>query len=227
MFPDLTRDDLFRIETPRLWLRWPAVADAVAIARIVGDKEVAEMTSNVPHPYPDGAAETFIFEARKHNALGQSLKLGLAAKRAPDEIVGLIETSLSKDGAYDLGYVLAQDLWGEGLMTEAVQALIDTLFTLRDAREIATGVRVMNPASRRVLEKAGFQMVGSGLGNCPARGGRLPLDHFRLGRRTWSALKGWRTPSVERISIDAGINALQAAIAAKALDKRAFGMSSI
>ncbi len=29
MFPDLTRDDVFRIETKRLWLRWPRIQDAV------------------------------------------------------------------------------------------------------------------------------------------------------------------------------------------------------
>ena len=46
MFPDLTRDDVFRIETPRLWLRWPVVADSVAIcARSRAKKEVAEMTA--------------------------------------------------------------------------------------------------------------------------------------------------------------------------------------
>ena len=222
MFPELTRDDVFRIETPRLWLRWPAMADADAITRIVGKKDVAEMTLRVPHPYPPGAAQSFIFEARKQNALGQSLKLGLATKRAPDELIGLIETSLLKDGSSDLGYVLDQPLWGNGLMTEAVHAVIDALFTLTDVKEVSTGVRVMNPASRRVLEKAGFQMVGSGLGAGPARGGRLPLDHFRLGRRTWNALKSWRSPSFERISIDAGITALEAAIAAEALKRGAF-----
>ena len=63
MFPDLTRDDVFRIETKRLWLRWPRVQDAAAIERLAGDKEVAEMTANIPHPFPTGSGERFAFES--------------------------------------------------------------------------------------------------------------------------------------------------------------------
>lgn len=219
MFPDLTRDDVFRIETPRLWLRWPTLNDVASITRVVSDKQVANMTANVPHPYPDGAAENYIFAARKSNALGQSLKLALALKSAPNDVIGLIRAELGTAGsagagAYTLGYLLERERWGHGLATEAVQALIDAVFTLTDACEARAGVRVINPASRRVLEKSGFQMVGSGLDHCPARGGRLPCDHFRLGRRTWKALKGWRAPSFDRISIDVGIAALEASVAA-------------
>ena len=48
MFPDLTRDDVFRLETRRLWLRWPRQADAQAIVRLAGEKSVAEMTARLP-----------------------------------------------------------------------------------------------------------------------------------------------------------------------------------
>ena len=52
MFPDLTRDDVFRLETRRLWLRWPRHADVQAIVRLAGETAVAEMTASIPHPYP-------------------------------------------------------------------------------------------------------------------------------------------------------------------------------
>ena len=52
MFPDLFRDDVFTLETPRLFLRWPKASDAPAIALQAGDRKVAEMTANIPHPYP-------------------------------------------------------------------------------------------------------------------------------------------------------------------------------
>jgi hypothetical protein len=64
MFPDLTRDDVFRLETRRLWLRWPRLADAQAITRLAGEKAVAEMTARIPHPYTPEEAERFIFQAR-------------------------------------------------------------------------------------------------------------------------------------------------------------------
>ena len=42
MFPELTRDDVFRLETRRLWLRWPRIADSTAILRLAGEKAVAQ-----------------------------------------------------------------------------------------------------------------------------------------------------------------------------------------
>ena len=56
MFPDLLRDDVFRLETRRLWLRWPRAGDAAMIARLAGERDVAERTANIPHPYLPGAA---------------------------------------------------------------------------------------------------------------------------------------------------------------------------
>ncbi len=51
MFHDLARDDVFRLETQRLWLRWPQAADAPALAALAGDWEVARMSAHLPHPY--------------------------------------------------------------------------------------------------------------------------------------------------------------------------------
>ena len=81
MFPDIARDDVFLVETKRLWLRWPRVADAKAIERYSSRWEVARMTSRIPHPYPAGEAERFIFTAREANALGRDLILVIAPIR--------------------------------------------------------------------------------------------------------------------------------------------------
>ena len=60
MFPDLARDDVFRIETARLWLRWPRIGDAAAMHKYGSQWEVARYTDRIPHPYPPGSAERFI-----------------------------------------------------------------------------------------------------------------------------------------------------------------------
>ena len=85
MFPDLTRDDVFRLETRRLWLRWPRHADVQAIHRLAGERDVAEMTASIPHPYPADAATTFVFESRKGNALGRSLRMAIAPRKKPQK----------------------------------------------------------------------------------------------------------------------------------------------
>jgi RimJ/RimL family protein N-acetyltransferase len=195
MFPELTRDDVFRIETRRLWLRWPRVQDANAIARLAGAADVAEMTGTVPHPYPPGEAERFVFAARKGNATGCSLQLAVALRKEPDKLLGVIGAR-AKDGGVDMGYWLGQPHWGQGYATEAAHALVDAVFTYTEAQAMTASARVINPASRGVIEKCGFQFVGSDMLDAPARGGRVAVDRFRLPRSTWESLKDWRAPQV-------------------------------
>ncbi len=57
MFPELARDDVFRLETRRLWLRWPRESDAPALTALAGDWDVAQMTATMPHPYGDEDAD--------------------------------------------------------------------------------------------------------------------------------------------------------------------------
>ena len=70
MFPELARDDVFRLETRRLWLRWPRESDAPALTALAGDWDVAQMTATMPHPYGDEDAARFILAARAANSRG-------------------------------------------------------------------------------------------------------------------------------------------------------------
>jgi RimJ/RimL family protein N-acetyltransferase len=192
MFPDLTRDDVFRLETRRLWLRWPRLADAQAIVRLAGEKAVAEMTARIPHPYLPEDAERFIFQARRSNTEGQGLQLAITPKGKPNSLIGVVGIGPGPEtGKPSLGYWLGTPCWGQGFATEAARALIDAFFAYGDADDLSASARVLNPTSRRVLEKCGFAYQGSGLSELPARGGFYPADHFRLDRRAWESLKTW------------------------------------
>jgi hypothetical protein len=90
-----------------------------------------------------------------------------------------------------LGYWIGTPSWGQGYATEAARALIDAFFAYTEAQELTSSARVINPPSRRVLEKCGFAHEGSGLLPFPARGGVFPVEHFRLDRRMWQSLKSW------------------------------------
>jgi len=192
MFPDLTRDDVFRLETRRLWLRWPRLADVQAIVRLAGEKAVAEMTALIPHPYSEHDAERFVFNARSANAEGEGLTLAITPKGRPNALIGTVGIGTSPgESEPHLGYWIGMPFWNEGYATEAARALVDAFFTYTPGRALASSARVVNPASRRTLEKCGFAFQGSGLKEFSARGGFLPVDHFRLDRRAWESLKAW------------------------------------
>ena len=192
MFPDLTRDDVFRLETRRLWLRWPRLGDAPALERLASERAVAEMTAGIPHPYPEGAAIAFVKKRREWNATGRALAMVLTPRDDPTMPIGTVSLSQTRtDGHPALTGWLGCDYWGEGYATEAARALIDAFFAYTEGCEIRSSARVINPAARRVLEKCGFAYLGSGLARSPARGGVVPSDEFRLDRRAWTSLKSW------------------------------------
>ena len=59
----------------------------------------------------------------------------------------------------EIGYVLARDCWGRGLMPEAVGAVIRWLFDDVGLDFITVGHFTRNDRSRRVIEKCGFEYV--------------------------------------------------------------------
>ncbi|MCO4055803.1 MAG: GNAT family N-acetyltransferase [Bosea sp.] len=192
LFPDLTRDDVFRLETRRLWLRWPRHGDIAALRAFAGLREVAEMTGSWPHPLPEGEAERRIFAARKANATGVSLFLALTPRSKPNLQVGWVcVTATPNPDEAELGYMLHPHHSGQGLMAEAVQAVLDTVFSYTAVERVTAWSRVVNPASRRVLEKCGFRHIGTALSDLPARGGMHSCDEFMLDSGAWAALVNW------------------------------------
>jgi RimJ/RimL family protein N-acetyltransferase len=185
MFPDLTRDDVFRLETKRLWLRWPRAVDSAAITAFAALPEVAQMTAAIPHPYPPKEADRFIFKARAENAAGEALHLAMTRKSGPRVVFGVLSATANGENEVEIGYALAPEMWGKGFASEAVRMIVDTIFALTPAVRILANSRVNNPASRRVLDKSGFAFVDSGLDMLAARGGLHPCDRFRLNRADW------------------------------------------
>lgn len=199
MFPELARDDVFRIETRRLWLRWPRATDAAAVARLAGEKQVAGMTARVPHPYLHADGEQYVIDSRQTNTDGKGLRFVITPVARPDQPIGSIGVEARAGCEAEFGYWLGLPHWGKGLATEAAQALIDTVFAITAIKVLTASVHPINTASRRVLEKCGFAFSGSGMIEAPARGGSMPADFSRLDRSTWTSLKGWREPRFGRV----------------------------
>ena len=205
MFPDIARDDVFQLETPRLWLRWPRASDAAAIQRYCSRWEVAQLTARIPHPYPPGSAERFIFAAREGNATGRDLTLVMSPMKGRREPIGAISLETRGEDRLSLGYALAFEAWGKGYASEAVEAMADAAFTMTRAVEINANVFATNLASRRVLEKCGFARMGSGFEGAPARGGLVECDRMRMNRTDWTSRRG-QTFAAAALAAGAGLH---------------------
>ena len=185
--PTTLRERLFAVlETQRLVLRAPQLGDTKAVAALANDKRIAENTARIPHPYRIGDAESWIVAA------GAELDAETyVITLANGTVIGGCGFDLRDGPVPEIGYWLGAKYWGKGYATEAVRALIDHVFTERGHTALQSSVRVTNPASRRVLEKCGFQWTGVGLCRIRAIGSSVPVDRFRLERGIWTALKSW------------------------------------
>ncbi|MFN3349670.1 GNAT family N-acetyltransferase [Pseudorhodoplanes sp.] len=181
------------LETERLILRAPTLEDAKHVAALANDKRIAENTRRIPHPYSRADAEDFI--ATANTPKGDIAFLIATRAGLP---IGACGIATQDDAVPEIGYWLGVKHWGKGYGTEAVRALIDFAFTELGNESLSAGARVTNPASRRILEKCGFQWTGVGLCRIRALHSSAPIDRFRLDRGLWAALRRWS--DVKRVS---------------------------
>jgi len=174
------------LETKRLALRAPRLEDAKTVAALANDRRIAENTARIPHPYKLSDAQGFIGGANK--AEGEAVFV--ITLRETSRVIGACGVVM-QDETPELGYWLGVQHWSNGYATEALHAVIDYAFTDLEHESLQSGARVTNPASRRVLEKCGFQWTGVGLCRIRAINSSAPIDRFRLERKIWSALKTW------------------------------------
>jgi len=180
------------LETKRLALRAARLEDAKAVAALANDRRIAENTARIPYPYKLADAEQFIAGASKKGEAAYLITL------RDETIIGACGLMFREDDTPEVGYWLGVPYWNKGYATEALHALIDCAFTDLTHNAVQAGARVTNPASRRVLEKCGFQWTGVGLYRIRAINSSAPIDRFRLERGIWSAIKGWGR--VKRVS---------------------------
>ena len=173
------------LETERLVLRAPRLEDVKAVAMQANDRRIAENTARIPHPYRLTDADDFIATAN----LGTETVFLITLRNGA--VIGACGFTQVDRHPPEIGYWLGVKHWGKGYATEAVRAMIDHIFTDLGDEAIQAAARVTNPASRRVLEKCGFQWSGAGLLRIRAIASSAPIDRFRLDRGLWASLKTW------------------------------------
>lgn len=148
------------LETARLWLRPFTLDDAPAVERFVSDYEVARNTLRIPHPYPPGGAETWIRSHLANEGSGMEFAFAIVRKET-NELIGSVGLSIVRAHARgEVGYWIGRPYWGQGYATEAVRAVLRFGFEQEGLERIFGEHFARNPASGRVLEKAGLRREG-------------------------------------------------------------------
>jgi RimJ/RimL family protein N-acetyltransferase len=177
------------LATARLILRAPDMADAPAIVPLADNMRIAQQTRRMPHPYAQRDAEAWIAMVRTADPARES---GFLITRKEDgAILGAAGYVAMDDTDIEVGYWVGEPFWGNGYATEAAEAVIDHAFRTGTFSRIFGRIRVANAASRRVLEKCGFQYAGSGMCDCSALNSSVPSEDFVLERSMWESLKRW------------------------------------
>jgi len=146
--------DVVQIETERLVIRPVADRDCGRVALYLADLDVSRMTGTVPHPYPPIAAEGWLMLQRARAGLEQDFVF--AIDRPGEGLIGVIGLHV-RGAAREIGYWLGKPHWGNGFATEALEGFVAEAQSLG---ELDAGHFLDNPASGRVLEKAGFEPTG-------------------------------------------------------------------
>jgi RimJ/RimL family protein N-acetyltransferase len=183
--PTLREASTCVLETERLTLRRPTLADVKAIAFLANDRRIADNTRRLPHPYLQEHAIEFV------RAMADDPRRTVFLIENNYTPIGVAGVDWHQPDAPELGYWLGVEHWGQGFGTEAARAVIDFTFEEFDVEHLIAGARVTNPSSRNILEKCGFQWSGVELHRFEALRSSTPVDCFRLARGVWSSLKNW------------------------------------
>ncbi|MET2852914.1 GNAT family N-acetyltransferase [Vibrio owensii] len=147
-----------KLFTERLILRPFQHEDSERVALLAGEKIIADMTANIPHPYELPMAKTWI---DGHTPMYKERRGAVYAitLRESGELLGAVSIPRVEDGYGTLGYWLGVPYWGKGYAFEATSALIE--FARVDFE--LTGIKVLhlveNQRSKSVINKLNVPYV--------------------------------------------------------------------
>lgn len=164
-------EDLFAgpppsLRTERFVLRPFTVADAPDVQRLAGEREIAATTLAIPHPYPDGFAETWISDHAESWKERREIRFAItdasSEKSTAGELLGasVLKLQLEHHEA-EVGYWVGKPHWGRGIASEVAAELVRYAFEEMGLHRVHAFCLTNNPASGRVLEKAGLRYEGT------------------------------------------------------------------
>ena len=173
------------IETERLILRKMRLSDAADVYRYAQDREVARHVLWEAHQsvWESRAYIRFLLYQYRN---GEPGSWGIVLKET-GRVVGTIGyMSYHADNAtVEVGYSLAREQWGKGLMTEALDAVIGETFRVLKLHRIEAMHFTDNPASGRVMAKCGMQHEGHLRERVCCKGVFRDVEMWGILRKDW------------------------------------------
>ena len=169
------------IQTPRLLLRRYRLADADDVFAYAQDPEWGRFLT-VEQPYEQRHADEFVAE----RVLAKWRRNPIWAFEQDGRVVGGLSLWVARRNARAaIGYDLARWLWGRGLASEAVSAVIDEAFRRLPIRKVTATVSAANVRSTRLLERLGMKREALLREHWVHRGQVLDEARYGLLRAEW------------------------------------------
>ena len=175
------------LETERLWLRQATQEDAEAIFAVFSDANVTQFHDLDTFTHVDEAIGVVERRAKGFET-GRGIRWGIAHKPS-NCLIGSCGFTWDKEAnAAEVGYELASQFWRQGIMSEALRAILNYGFEVKGVQFVVAEVMLENVASRRLLEKFGFQSQGIFRERGFWKGKHHDLEEFRLMRDEFAAV---------------------------------------
>ncbi len=173
------------LETKRLMLRPVEAADAIDVAFLAADPDVARMTARIPHPYRIEHAHDWLAHAARRHQAGGALTYAIT-RREDSEFMGAVSLEMERGRREgELGFWLGKTHWGQGIATEAVGRVVAHAFEELGLDRLTARARPDNQPSIQVQERLGMDHIGMDTEAAPARGGEVEVEVRALARERW------------------------------------------
>ena len=156
------------------------LSDAKDLAVALSNKNVQNnLRDGLPYPYTEKDGAEFI-SAMLNADKNDTFAFAITADEKVIGCIGVFRQANIHRKTAELGYYIAEEYWGKGIMTEAVRQICNYVFENSDIIRIYAEPFATNFASCRVLEKAGFQLEGTLRSNAVKNGKVMDMKMYSL-----------------------------------------------
>ena len=156
------------------------LSDAKDLAAALSNKKVQDnLRDGLSYPYTEQDGKDFI-SAMLSADENETFAFAITVDNTVIGSIGIFRQENIHRQTAELGYYIAEEYWGKGIMTEAVRQICEYVFRESDIIRIYAEPFVYNIASCRVLEKAGFQYEGTLRSNAVKNGKVMDMKMYSL-----------------------------------------------